>query len=77
MAADSRYIIGIDLGTTNCVLSYIDRLNGHPETQTLAVEQWVGADQWGNSAALVCLHTQQIGAKTARFFLGRYSFSFV
>ena len=35
-----RYIVGIDLGTTSCALSYIDRYADNPETQTLAITQW-------------------------------------
>lgn len=36
----SRYIIGIDLGTTSCALSYIDCLAEHCEPKNLAITQW-------------------------------------
>lgn len=36
----SRYVIGIDLGTTNCVLSYLDTFEEHPQPRTLPVKQW-------------------------------------
>ena len=35
-----RFLIGIDLGTTNCSLSFFDKKNTEAGTQTLAVPQW-------------------------------------
>ena len=39
MGSSSRYCIGIDLGTTNSSLSYIDTLSDSPWSQVLAVPQ--------------------------------------
>ena len=41
MNQDSRYIIGIDLGTTNCVVSFIDKKTStdQPRTELFKVLQ--------------------------------------
>ncbi|MBZ0156520.1 MAG: Hsp70 family protein [Alphaproteobacteria bacterium] len=42
----SRYIVGIDLGTTNCAVSYIDteeHASGSPEARTFRIPQVTGA----------------------------------
>ena len=36
----SRYIVGIDLGTTTCALSYLDKLMPQKSLQTLSIPQW-------------------------------------
>ena len=36
----SRYIVGIDLGTTTCALSYLDKLMPQKTLQTLSIPQW-------------------------------------
>ncbi len=37
----SRFIVGIDLGTTNCAVSYIDTSEDQPRIRGLPIEQWV------------------------------------
>lgn len=37
-----RYIIGIDLGTSNCALSYLDCYAENPCIEVLNIEQWEG-----------------------------------
>lgn len=37
----SRYVVGIDLGTTNCAVSYMDSQRERPEIETFRVEQMV------------------------------------
>ncbi|MFK7989020.1 MAG: Hsp70 family protein [Sandaracinaceae bacterium] len=45
-AQDSRYIVGIDLGTTHCVVAYVDTRQGtDAPIQELAVEQLVAPGQ--------------------------------
>ena len=39
-SATARYFIGIDLGTTNSALSYIDTYDADAKLQTLAILQW-------------------------------------
>ena len=51
----ARYSIGIDLGTTNSALAYIDlqaKAKGGPKVQTFAVPQLVGAGQLGEQPLL-------------------------
>lgn len=36
----SRYLVGIDLGTTNCAVAYFDTLNPSSGIQTLPITQW-------------------------------------
>ena len=52
MAENCRYHIGIDLGTTNCVMAYWDSLS--PETPPVVVEipQWVGDKNLGSQLTL-------------------------
>lgn len=38
-----RYIIGIDLGTTNCCVAYLDTASAHPTPQLLRIPQLVAA----------------------------------
>jgi molecular chaperone DnaK (HSP70) len=38
---DSRFVVGIDLGTTNSALAYCDTQAAQPEVQVFPVEQWV------------------------------------
>ncbi len=45
MAPSPRYCIGIDLGTTNSVLSYVDLKQTQNGSQVLAIQQW---DQAGS-----------------------------
>lgn len=39
----SRYFIGIDLGTTNCVISYVDQHQPEKGSQVLPIPQWDSA----------------------------------
>ena len=39
--ASTRYCVGIDLGTTNTVMSYVDRESEHPEPVCFRVTQVV------------------------------------
>src|SRR5262249_20115002 len=52
----AHFLIGIDLGTTNCALAYIDLRHragpGKPEIQTFAIPQLVAAGELGNRQLL-------------------------
>lgn len=53
--ARSRFVIGIDLGTTNCVVAYSDlkseaRSAGTVPVAVLGIEQWIAAGQMGARA---------------------------
>lgn len=42
-AVEPRYLVGIDLGTTHTVVSYVDlQANGQPQPHLFEIEQWVG-----------------------------------
>ncbi len=41
----TRYIVGIDLGTTNCALAYVDTAEEHPRIHAVAIPQAVAAGQ--------------------------------
>lgn len=47
-----RYIIGIDLGTTNCCVSYVDTANSNLAIQPFPVPQLVAAGQMQTQATL-------------------------
>ncbi|GAB5402951.1 MAG: Hsp70 family protein [Aureliella sp.] len=38
---DARYIVGIDLGTTNCAVSFVDTTADSANIQSFPIEQWV------------------------------------
>lgn len=48
----ARYVIGIDLGTTNCVLCYVDTLEELPKPRILPVKQWESANTLIEDASL-------------------------
>lgn len=48
----SRYCIGIDLGTSNCALSYVDTHAVEPRTQLLDVPQYEALGQWREDPVL-------------------------
>lgn len=38
---EARYIVGIDLGTTNCAVSFVDTSQPSPTIEVFSIEQWV------------------------------------
>jgi molecular chaperone DnaK (HSP70) len=48
----SRYLVGIDLGTTNCALAYFDTLDKDQGIQSLRITQWESEDLLTDSAVL-------------------------
>lgn len=40
----SRFVVGIDLGTTNAAVAFIDTNKSRPKVETFRVEQWVDFD---------------------------------
>ena len=49
---DSRFIIGIDLGTTNCAAYYVDAEAPHPVIKHLRIPQLTAAGEVGDRPAL-------------------------
>jgi len=48
----SRYVIGIDLGTTNCAVAYCDSAAENPEIELLPIEQVVASGEVSTKASL-------------------------
>ena len=58
-----RYSIGIDLGTTNCALSYIDLKSGEGVSRILEIPQWetIARSVTKKNPSLVCLLSDRSG----------------
>ena len=41
----SRFVVGIDLGTTNCALCFVDTLEAEWQVETFRIGQWVDLGQ--------------------------------
>ncbi len=54
--ARSRYVIGIDLGTTNSALCYVDTHQQPWRVETLAIPQWVDVGQYESLETLPSFH---------------------
>lgn len=54
----SRYVVGIDLGTTNCALAYVDTEVETWSVETFAVAQWVDMGQQERRETLPSFHYQ-------------------
>lgn len=54
----SRYVVGIDLGTTNCAVGYVDSSNQPWTVETFEVAQWVDWGQFERRKTLPSFHFQ-------------------
>ncbi|GAA5509967.1 Hsp70 family protein [Novipirellula caenicola] len=52
----SRYVVGIDLGTTNCALCFIDTEKEPWSTETFSIPQWIDFGQCENRETLPSFH---------------------
>ncbi|MGV3486788.1 MAG: Hsp70 family protein [Planctomycetaceae bacterium] len=52
----SRYVVGIDLGTTNCALGYVDTHQSPWQVETFRITQWVDAGQYEQRETLPSFH---------------------
>ncbi len=43
--SQSRYVVGIDLGTTNCAMAFVDTEAEHASVETFSIMQWVDFGQ--------------------------------
>ena len=50
--SESRYIIGIDLGTTNSTIAYVDTQSDSPESKTLAIPQIIAPGETASETSL-------------------------
>lgn len=52
----SRFVVGIDLGTTNCALCYVDTETPERQVETFAIPQWVDLGQIESRETLPSFH---------------------
>ena len=64
-AAPSRYVVGIDLGTTNSAVAYVDTAIAEHQIRTFAVPQLVAAGVVESRETLPSFHYQQAPAEFA------------
>lgn len=69
-----RYIVGIDLGTTNSAVAYVDMQQAHPRVEVYAVPQLVGPGQVESRETLPSFHYEPLAAELAD---GRLTLPFV
>lgn len=77
ISLDSRYIIGIDLGTTSCALSYIDTLELDKGVRVLDIPQWEseGALLAADNLPSFCYLPPKNACKKGEFVLPFVSYS--
>ena len=54
----SRFLVGIDLGTTNCAVSFIDSEQEHWQVETFSIPQVIAASQVESRETLPSFHYQ-------------------
>ncbi|MEM9588630.1 MAG: Hsp70 family protein, partial [Planctomycetota bacterium] len=54
----SRYVVGVDLGTTNCALAYVDTLAEPWSVRDFPIRQWVDRGQLEQRDTLPSFHYQ-------------------
>lgn len=62
---DSRYIVGIDLGTTNCAVAFVDTESKMAQPVDFAIAQWVDVGQIELRPTLPSFHYQWTGDEAA------------
>ncbi|KAA5545428.1 hsp70 family protein [Roseiconus nitratireducens] len=62
-APESRYVVGIDLGTTNCAVSFVDTLQSPWKVETFPITQWVDFGQLENRETLPSFHYELTAAE--------------
>ena len=61
--AAPRYVVGIDLGTTNCALCYVDTLQPDWTVETFRIPQWVDWGQLEARETLPSFHYELTGSE--------------
>jgi molecular chaperone DnaK (HSP70) len=57
-ALPPRYVVGIDLGTTNCAVAFVDSQSNPWKVETFSIEQWVDWGQIERRTTLPSFHYQ-------------------
>ncbi|MGB7323718.1 MAG: Hsp70 family protein [Rubripirellula sp.] len=60
----SRYVVGIDLGTTNCAIAFVDTSVDEWTVETFRVPQWVDVGQVESRETLPSFHYQWTAAES-------------
>ncbi len=63
----SRYIVGIDLGTTNSAVAYVDTQTARPKVESFSVEQWVDFGTLESRQLLPSFHYQPTAPENSSF----------
>lgn len=70
----SRFIIGIDLGTTNCAVAFIDTAEAKPSVQIFRVEQMIDANTTESCDTLPSFHYEILSSERTGID-GRFQFN--
>ena len=63
--AASRFVVGIDLGTTNCAMCYVDTLQSDWCVETFRIPQWVDLGQLESRETLPSFHYEFTSSEAA------------
>ncbi len=66
----SRYIVGIDLGTTNCAVAFVDSESSSRRVEPFAIQQWVDWQTLEARATLPSFHLQWTDREKEELKLG-------
>ncbi len=61
----SRFIVGIDLGTTNSAVAFVDSSKSTGQIEIFPIEQWVDFAAWENRSLLPSFHYQTLPEEQA------------
>ena len=61
----SRYVVGIDLGTTNCAVCFVDTLQADWRVENFRIPQWVDLGQWEARETLPSFHYELAASESA------------
>lgn len=62
----ARFIVGIDLGTTNCAIAFVDTMDSDRKVQVFLVEQWVDWQTVEKRTTLPSFHYQWTQAEASQ-----------
>jgi molecular chaperone DnaK (HSP70) len=66
----SRYVVGIDLGTTNCAMCYVDTLEPQWNVETFRIPQWVDLGQLEARETLPSFHYELTSSEASGLSIG-------
>lgn len=61
----SKYVVGIDLGTTNCAVAFIDTQSSDKRVRTFRIDQMIDANTTAESDTLPSFHYQLLDSEVA------------